>query len=124
MVSLATDYNFDLQFTVNKYKPIIINHTPSTSATQMEKNITKRELTIVLESLKGCTPGLNRLSYPMIKNSSSIVQDRIVSQFNKIFNTYIPQSYKTNPIIPILKPNTNKTDITSYISIVINCCIG
>jgi len=60
----------------------------------------------------------------MIKNSSSIVQDRIVSQFNNIFNTYIPQSYKTSLIIPILKPNKNKTDISSYRPISLNCCIG
>jgi len=60
----------------------------------------------------------------MIKNSSPSIKNRILSHFNHIFNHYISQSYKTSLIIPILKPQKDKTDISSYRPISLNCCLS
>jgi len=61
----------------------------------------------------------------MIKHSSPSIKNRILSHFNHIFNHYIPQSYKTSLIIPILKPQKDKTDIgMMYRPISLNCCLS
>lgn len=60
----------------------------------------------------------------MIKNSSLEVHNRIIHHFNNIFNTYIPQTYKNSLIIPMLKPNGNKTEVSSYRPISLKCCVA
>jgi len=60
----------------------------------------------------------------MIKNSSHTTKNRITKLFNEILNSHIPQAYKTSLIIPILKPNTDKTKTSSYRPISLNCCIA
>jgi len=99
---LSKDANFSQEFTSHKYNTITLNHIPTTSALEIDKPITNIELIIALKSLKGTTPGINRISYPMIKHSSPSIKTIILSHFNHTFNHYIPQSYKTSLIIPIL----------------------
>jgi len=121
---LAKDSNFTQKFRNNKYKTNNLNYQPSLTAQEIEKNITKLELLSALQTLKGSTPGLNRISYQMIKHSSLTTKNRITNLFNQIRNNYIPQSYKNSLIIPIPKPNTDKTEPTSYRPISLNCCLS
>nr|AAA74495.1 unknown protein [Drosophila teissieri] len=121
---LSGDWNFSEEFRNNKYRNNLHNYTPSPIAQTIEKNITYLELISALQTLKGSAPGLNRISYQMIKNSSPTTKHRITKLFNEIFNSHIPQAYKTSLIIPILKPNTDKTKTTSYRPISLNCCIA
>jgi len=118
---LSKDANFSQEFTSHKYNTKTFNHIPTTSALEIDKPITNIELTI---ALKSTTPGINRMSYPMIKHSSPSIKNRILSHFNHIFNHYIPQSNKTSLIIPILKPQKDKTDISSFRPISLNCCLS
>lgn len=121
---LSDDNNFSSNFLTNKYNIPNTNFSVSKSAQFIEKNITLIELQASLQSLKGSTPGLNRISYPMIKNCSHTMQERIVRHFNNIFNNFIPQSYKTSLVIPIHKPNLDKMQVSSYRPISLNCCLS
>lgn len=60
----------------------------------------------------------------MLKNSPDAVKCRILKLYNEIFNITIPQQYKTSLIIPILKPNCDKTLTKSCRAISLNSCIG
>lgn len=97
--------------TINKYSTNTTTYVTSPSAQAIESDITLIELLSALNSLKGKTPDLNRISYPMIKNISYSLKIRITNLFNNIFNNFITQSYKTSPI---LKPSLNKTVINNY----------
>jgi len=121
----SKDSNFSDSFKKNKYAntfPYIA--CPCRAAQQIESDITSIELKSSLSTLKGHTPGLDRISYPMIANSSPTVKSRLLNHYNNIFNNFIPQSYKLSLIIPILKPNSNKTIITSYRPISLNSCFA
>jgi len=111
-------WNFSEEFRNNKFRKNLYHYTPSPIAQTIEENITYLELSSALQTLKGCAPGLNRISYQMIKNSSPTTKNRITKLFNEIFNTRIPQAFKTSLIIPILKPNTDKTKTSSSLSTV------
>lgn len=75
-----------------------------------------------LHKLQSKTPGIDGITYSMIKNLDVTVKDRLISLFNSILRSYIPQSYKTSLVVPILKPNTDKTSISSYRPISLNTC--
>lgn len=122
--NLSLDENFSNEFINKKYHPIDINYSPSTSALLIEKDITSLELLSSLQTLRGCTPGLNRISYPMIRNSSCSTKNRILQLFNNIFNSHIPQTYKTSLIVPVLKPKADMTLVSSYRPISLNCCLA
>lgn len=44
------------------------------------------------------------------------------SSFNRIFRTYIPQSYKRSVVVPILKQQSDRTLVKSYRPISLNSC--
>lgn len=60
----------------------------------------------------------------MIANASLAVKTRLLKHFNNIFHSHIPQQYKTSLVIPIDKPNSEKTSITSYRPISLNPCVA
>lgn len=120
----ADNNNFSNHFIQSKNA---LSHTllpPSNTAQQIEKEINMIELISALKYLKGHTPGLDRISYPMIQKAPPILLNRILKHFNLILDSFIPQSYKTSLTIPILKPNSNKTDINSYRPIALNPCLS
>lgn len=78
-----------------------------------------------LATLKGKTPGFDKVSYPMLKhlpiNTLSILQ----KLYNNIFTTgIIPQSWKISTIIPIPKPNKDITTIEGYRPISLISCLS
>lgn len=60
----------------------------------------------------------------MIKNLDRKTTLRLIELQNSILNHYIPQSYKNSIIIPISKPNSDKTTISSYRPISLNSCLS
>jgi len=86
----------------------------------MEQNINFIEFSAALNSLKGNTPGYDKINYSMIKP----LKNRIIGLFNSILGANIPQTYKVSTIIPIHKPKKDKTLIESYRPISLNPCIS
>ena len=93
-------------------------------AYQIEQDINKMEFNSTLIRLKGKSPFLDRVLYGMIKHSRDVVKSRTLNLYKAIFNSYISHQYKTSLIIPILKPDSDKTLAKSYRSISLNSCIG
>lgn len=123
---LSSDNLFSNNF--NRSKSEVFNTTfhnyYQNKALYIETPITLIELTSVLKKLKGKTPGLDRISYPMIKNMPCSMKTRLLNFFNKIFANYIPQQYKVSVVIPIPKPKSQKTLLESYRPISLNGCIS
>lgn len=86
--------------------------TPSPSSMLIENPINILELDSCLESVKGKTPGYDRISYPMLRNAPLVAKRRILALYNEILDQgIIPQSWKIASIVPILKPKYQATDI-------------
>jgi len=117
--------NFHSTFRAHK-ENLNYNFTHNTSPlTQpLECDIQIIELKSAINQLKGKTPGRDRISYPMIKNLPDSVMQRLLNLYNNILNAHIPQQFKISNIIPILKPDSNKTEITSYRPISLNSCLS
>ena len=80
---------------------------------------------MVISNAKGKTPGADRISYAMIKHSSSLTKTRIVDLYNNILNQGIfPHFWKTALVIPILKPNKNSTELNGYRPISLLSCLS
>lgn len=74
-----------------------------------------------LLSLKGKTPGFDRINYPMLKNLPTNTKLILLQLLNSTFNTgIIPQQWKISTIIPIPKPkqDTNSLDGFRPISLI------
>ena len=120
----SNDSHFPAEFCEKKINTLLsTNNLSADSRSQaIETDLTMIELLSALQKLKGKTPGYDRISYPMIKNMTITTKCRLLTLYNNIFNNFIPQSYKTSLVIPILKPNKNKTLIESYRPISLNPC--
>jgi len=118
--------NFTTTFIHQKQTSLNNTHTPCNTfpAIVIEKPITPIEFSAALNTLKGNTPGLDRINYTMIKNIDKTTKNRVINLQNSILNNYIPQAYKNSLIIPIIKPNTDKTNLNSYRPISINSCLS
>lgn len=119
------DTNFPALFRQHKSISRPLNTLiPSPLALNIEKDITMVELLAALNQLKGKTPARDRITYPMLKNLPLNLLQRLLNLFNNILNTQIPQQFKVSCIIPIPKPNMNKTSINAYRPISLNPCIA
>lgn len=57
-----------------------------------------------LQTLKGTTPGHDRISYAMVKNAPPALKTRLLTLYNHIFDEgNIPQMWKVANIIPLPK---------------------
>jgi len=122
----SDDSNFSTLFLQAK-NDIFNNWThdlPHKNAEFMEQNINFIEFSAALNSLKGNTPGYDKINYSMIRHASKPLKNRIIVLFNSILRSNIPQTYKVSTIIPIHKPGKDKTLIESYRPISLNPCIS
>ena len=91
----------------------------------LENNFNIRELEECLKTLSGTTPGVDKVTYQMIKNASIIFKQRIINLYNKIFLTgAIPEIFKTALIVPIKKSDKPLDEITSYRPISLLPCLS
>lgn len=116
------------EFISNKYQTTSSRFPPSNlsiPAKYLEKDLTHFELVSALSSVKGKTPGHDRISYPIIKKLPLPILSLLLNIYNNIFSTGIyPQAWKTSLIVPILKPGKSPLDVCSYRPISLLPCLG
>lgn len=83
------------------------------------------EFQYTLKHRRDTTPGLDDIPYKLIKNLHITGQKCLLNIFNLLWDSQvIPASWKTQCIIPILKPEKPAHDHKSYRPISLSSCIG
>lgn len=83
------------------------------------------ELQSVLLTKKDSTPGIDEITYSMLKNLSKCVSDFIVIFYNELLGgKEIPTEWKIQIAYPILKPEKDSNLLDSYRPIILSSCIG
>ncbi|XP_049880538.1 RNA-directed DNA polymerase from mobile element jockey isoform X1 [Pectinophora gossypiella] len=73
------------------------------------------ELLSSLQSLRDSSPGIDGIPYSFLKKSGQFTKSLFLSIVNKFFETaFVPESWKNQIIIPILKPGKNPSKCSSY----------
>lgn len=104
---------------ITEIYPNIIHNTP----TQDIEPFTMEEFNLGLKGKKMSTPGMDDVSYEMIKNLPATAKQILLNLYNSYLNgTPIPKDWKKYNIIPILKPNKDPHDINSYRPIILSSC--
>lgn len=91
----------------------------------LNNNFSIDELHISLKSRRDTTPGLDNIPYMLIKKLHNKAQTVLVNIFNRLWEcNIVPQSWKTQCVIPILKPNKPINIASSYRPISLSSCLG
>ncbi|CAH2107345.1 unnamed protein product [Euphydryas editha] len=89
--------------------------SPASSEDDMDSPFTFSELQCALNGLKDSTPGEDGVPYSFIQNLNDKAKHCYLNIINTLFMTgIIPQSWKSQIIIPILKQGKNPLDCNSY----------
>ncbi|CAG4982302.1 unnamed protein product [Colias eurytheme] len=73
------------------------------------------ELLCALDGLKDSSPGIDEIPYSFLVQSTEKTKVLFLDLVNYFLSTgFIPPSWKTQIVIPILKPNKNPSDPNSY----------
>ncbi|XP_052739677.1 RNA-directed DNA polymerase from mobile element jockey isoform X2 [Bicyclus anynana] len=82
---------------------------------RLDKEFSFEELQIVLGAVQDSSPGEDGIPYSFLKNLTVNGKQHLLDLLNNIFITgNIPQSWKTQIIIPILKPGKDPAEHNSY----------
>lgn len=85
------------------------------SLSHIDKNFSLGELNQALNGLKDTSPGYDGIPYSFIINSPTSIKDYFLSLINYFFEYgVVPIAWKTQVIIPIVKPGKNSSDHNSY----------
>ena len=88
---------------------------PPPSYDRMDDPFTFDEFSSVLDHLHDSSPGIDGIPYSFIKKCSDSSKLILLSIINQIYVTgIVPDSWKHQIIIPILKPNKDPNDPSSY----------
>lgn len=91
----------------------------------LSEPFTMNEFKIALKSRKDTTPGLDDITYKLICNLHSKAQSILLKIFNLLWlSEIIPESWKTQCVIPILKPDKSENNSDSYRPISLSSCVG
>ncbi len=83
----------------------------------MDAEFTITELKAALQKCANTAPGVDRVSYVMIKHLSDSILLMILKLYNKIWTEgIIPKIWKQAVVIPIVKSGKNPTNPGSYYS--------
>lgn len=92
-----------------------INFSFSSHHHHFDSPFTLKELKIILSSVKDSAPGIDGIPYSFLVNSMDFTLEYILKIYNFIFNTgVIPQDWKTQLVIPILKPGKDPSSHLSF----------
>ena len=119
--------NFPAEFinNFNNATNLQCNPNPSGKATFLENPFSITEFENTLKTFSGTTPGLDKITYQMLKNAPLNFKSRILKLYNNIFDQgIIPQTFKTALVIPIRKPNKPAEQISSYRPISLLPCLS
>ena len=87
--------------------------------------LTIEEVTSCLSETQESAPGIDKITYAMIKNSHPTLIAAILQLYNKIFlEGHYPNRWRTAIIAPIPKPNKDPKDPTNYRPISLTCCLS
>lgn len=87
----------------------------SSSPDPLDSPFTMVELKLVLGSVTDSAPGIDGIPYSFISNATDSFLSYFLALLNNIFiSGSVPQVWKAQLIIPILKPNKNPSDPCSY----------
>ena len=76
---------------------------------------THEEFESTLRSTNKSSPGLDQITYSMVKAAHSTMQNLILNSLNRIFSEQaFPTAWKTNIVIPIAKPQKDSYDPENY----------
>lgn len=83
------------------------------------------ELKFILNNKKDTTPGLDQISYSMLRNLPTQIQKILIKLYNNILEgAPIPGKWKEGLIIPLLKQNKDPSHSDNYRAIVLSSCVG
>lgn len=91
----------------------------------IDTNFTLFELKRALIGVKSTSPGKDEVSYKMIEQISDVAKSVVLILYNKIWEQgKLPKMWKHSVIVPIGKPDKDKTDVKSYrpIALTSNLC--
>ena len=84
-----------------------------------------RELKSVLKKVKSTSPGHDNIHNKMIQNLSDTGLHYLLDLYNRMWlENYLPPDWKISKIIPILKPNKNPNEKSSYRPISLTSCLS
>ncbi|CAF4764595.1 unnamed protein product [Pieris macdunnoughi] len=113
------------QINLNNVSGILNDSSENNSNSFLNKPFTLNELYISLKSRKDTTPGLDNTPYILIKKLHPNAIEILLNIYNRLLeNLLIPDSWKTQCIIPILKPNKTANNPSSYRHISLSSCLG
>jgi ribonuclease HI len=83
------------------------------------------ELSLVLDGLRDSTPGEDGIPYCFLSKLNASSQGHLLDILNHVFDTgAVPDEWKTQIIIPILKPSKDPEDASSYRPIALSATMG
>lgn len=86
-----------------------------TSSDHLDKPFSFQEFKNVLNSVKDSAPGMDGIPYSFFTRASDVLLKYYLDLVNTIFDSgSVPDSWKSQFIIPILKPNKDPSDYKSY----------
>lgn len=88
---------------------------PLSSSEKLDQPFSLLELQSVLDHVKDSSPGADGIPYSFLVKAGKETKNLYLKLVNKFFETgIIPDSWKLQLIIPILKPNKDPSDPNSY----------
>lgn len=88
---------------------------PLPSVSNIDCEFSMYELQLALDGLKDTSPGVDDIPYSFIIKSPDIIKIYFLNIINKFFEYgVVPEAWKTQIIIPILKPGKSSSDPNSY----------
>ena len=111
-VSSSNNYTPEFQQIRNR---TIISDFTSNNEENYNALFTLEELKHALSNSKNSSPGEDSIRYEMLRFLPEKTQQFLLHTYNKIWETgQLPTSWNSSVIIPILKPNKNSEQPTSY----------
>lgn len=119
----CTDTSLWLDGFASKLAPPSVPHMDSLpsspsfvhSSDPLDAPFTSDELTLALDGLSDSSPGIDNIPYSFIKKSSISTQNFYLSLVNTFYTTgTVPDAWKTQIIIPIVKPGKDPSNPNSY----------
>ena len=91
---------------------------------EYNEQFTMHELTSCLKLTSDTSPGIDKITYKMIRNTHPSLLNLILKMFNLIFsNGTFPDRWRTAIVIPILKPGKDPRAASSYRPISLTSCL-
>ncbi|CAH0404751.1 unnamed protein product [Chilo suppressalis] len=125
---------------LRKYTPDFVEVAPFPSDLRLNSNscditnstndyltspFTLSELSAAIKSRKDTACGLDLISYKMLKKLDCNSIKKLLAIFNGLWeNSLIPDNWKIDCLIPVIKPNKSKACADSYRPIALSSCMG